>query len=69
MDTRKLTEILAATIDPEQRQPAEEQLSQVSDFISSIHMLENLTMLPNGKVISDIQDYVLLVRLHNLAAY
>lgn len=41
MDTRKLTEILGATIDPEQRQQAEEQLSQVSDSISSIHMLEN----------------------------
>lgn len=52
MDTRKLTEILGATIDPEQRQQAEEQLSQVSNSISSIHMLENLTMLPNGIVIS-----------------
>lgn len=29
MDTRKLTEILRATIDPNQRQQAEEQLSQV----------------------------------------
>lgn len=29
MDTRKLIEILRATIDPNQRQQAEEQLSQV----------------------------------------
>lgn len=30
MDCAKLTEILRATIDPNQRQQAEEQLSQVS---------------------------------------
>lgn len=29
MDTRKLSEILRATIDPNQRQQAEEQLAQV----------------------------------------
>lgn len=29
MDTRKLTDVLRATIDPTQRQQAEEQLSQV----------------------------------------
>jgi hypothetical protein len=29
MDTRKLTDVLRATIDPAQRQQAEEQLSQV----------------------------------------
>lgn len=29
MDTRKLTDVLRATIDPNQRQQAEEQLSQV----------------------------------------
>ena len=29
MDTRKLTEIFRATIDPNQRQKAEEQLAQV----------------------------------------
>lgn len=33
MDTRKLTEILRATIDPNQRQQAEEQLSQVHEMI------------------------------------
>lgn len=30
MDSRKLTDILRATIDPSQRQQAEEQLSQVT---------------------------------------
>lgn len=49
MDTRKLTEILRATIDPNQRQQAEEQLSQVS-FYFVIHMLAKLTMLPNNTV-------------------
>ncbi|XP_050360804.1 importin-7 [Nymphalis io] len=33
MDTRKLTEILRATIDPNQRQQAEEQLSQIHKII------------------------------------
>lgn len=35
MDTRKLTEILRATIDPNQRQQAEEQLAQVNCILSS----------------------------------
>lgn len=39
MDTRKLTEILRATIDPNQRQQAEEQLSQV-DHHYHPHALE-----------------------------
>jgi len=30
MDTRKLTDLLRATIDPNQRQQAEDQLTQVS---------------------------------------
>ncbi len=36
MDTRKLIELLRATIDPKIRQQAEEQLSQVSFFFQKI---------------------------------
>lgn len=48
MDTRKLTEVLRGTIDPNQRQQAEEQLTQVSfRFLSINHMLGNFIMRPN----------------------
>lgn len=48
MDTRKLTEILRGTIDPNQRQQAEEQLAQVSFKFAFInHMLEYFIMRPN----------------------
>lgn len=48
MDTRKLTEILRATIDPNQRQQAEEQLSQVShphapEFYNAVELYSTAT--------------------------
>lgn len=40
MDTRKLIDLLRATIDPSQRQPAEEQLAQVcrKHVLAHVHM-------------------------------
>ncbi|XP_049885222.1 importin-7 isoform X1 [Pectinophora gossypiella] len=45
MDTRKLTEILRATIDPNQRQQAEEQLSQIHKIIGFAPSLLQVVML------------------------
>ncbi|CAK1554699.1 unnamed protein product [Leptosia nina] len=45
MDTRKLTEILSATIDPNQRQQAEEQLSQIHKIIGFAPSLLQVVML------------------------
>ncbi|XP_072930858.1 importin-7 [Epargyreus clarus] len=44
MDTRKLTEILRATIDPNQRQQAEEQLSQIHKIIGFAPSLLQVVM-------------------------
>nr|BAN20938.1 importin 7 [Riptortus pedestris] len=44
MDTRKLSEIFRATIDPNQRQQAEEQLSQVQNIIGFAPSLLQLVM-------------------------
>lgn len=41
MDTRKLTDILRATIDPNQRQQAEEQLGQVTINVHGKGMMSN----------------------------
>ncbi|CAH0401822.1 unnamed protein product [Chilo suppressalis] len=45
MDSRKLTEILRATIDPNQRQQAEEQLSQIHKIIGFAPSLLQVVML------------------------
>lgn len=45
MDTRKLTEILRATIDPNQRQQAEEQLNQIHKIIGFAPSLLQVVML------------------------
>lgn len=45
MDTRKLTDILRATIDPNQRQQAEEQLSQIHKIIGFAPSLLQVVML------------------------
>ncbi|KAJ2954128.1 hypothetical protein O0L34_g2350 [Tuta absoluta] len=45
MDTRKLTEILRATIDPTQRQQAEEQLSQIHKIIGFAPTLLQVVMM------------------------
>ncbi|XP_021185790.2 importin-7 isoform X1 [Helicoverpa armigera] len=45
MDTRKLTEILRGTIDPNQRQQAEEQLSQIHKIIGFAPSLLQVVML------------------------
>ncbi|XP_038216767.1 importin-7 isoform X1 [Zerene cesonia] len=45
MDTRKLTEILSATIDPNQRQQAEEQLAQIHKIIGFAPSLLQVVML------------------------
>lgn len=52
MDTRKLTEILRATIDPNQRQQAEEQLAQVNCILSST-CSKNLQCYQFALLISD----------------
>lgn len=44
MDTRKLTEILRASIDPNQRQQAEEQLSQIHKIIGFAPLLLQVVM-------------------------
>ena len=36
MDVRKVTELLRATIDPEQQKQAEEQLNQVGQLIENV---------------------------------
>ncbi|XP_069686580.1 importin-7 isoform X4 [Periplaneta americana] len=45
MDTRKLTDVLRATIDPNQRQQAEEQLSQIHKIIGFAPSLLQVVML------------------------
>ncbi|XP_075230091.1 importin-7 msk [Lycorma delicatula] len=45
MDTRKLTDILRATIDPNQRQQAEDQLSQIHKIIGFAPSLLQVVML------------------------
>ncbi|PNF26978.1 Importin-7, partial [Cryptotermes secundus] len=45
MDTRKLTDVLRATIDPTQRQQAEEQLSQIHKIIGFAPSLLQVVML------------------------
>ncbi|XP_026331867.1 importin-7 isoform X2 [Hyposmocoma kahamanoa] len=50
MDTRKLTEILGATIDPEQRQQAEEQLSQIHKIIGFAPSLLQVVMLNEVRI-------------------
>ncbi|CAH2035753.1 unnamed protein product, partial [Iphiclides podalirius] len=50
MDTRKLTEILRATIDPNQRQQAEEQLSQIHKIIGFAPSLLQVVMLNDVQI-------------------